>query len=291
MRVEATSLPDVQLITPVRHGDERGFFSETYVEGRYVAAGITDRFVQGQPRNVSGARHRPRPALADRRQRAGKACPRDARRDLRRRGRYPSLLADLRQMGSGSELSAANWQQLYVPIGFAHGYCTLEPRDEVLYKTSAVYDREAERAVRWDDPAIGITWPAVADPGASIRKRPNLATTGRRIGPVLMRVLVTGADGQVGTGRCNGAAWPRGVELSVQRRATLDIADADAVTAAVATLQPDLIVNAAAYTDVDRAESEAAQAAAANRDGPANLARACAGTRCRTAAHLDRLCL
>ncbi len=60
------------------------------------------------------------------------------------------------------ELSAANWLQLWVPRGFAHGYLTLEPDTEVLYKTDAYYARESDAAIRWDDPALGIAWPQVA---------------------------------------------------------------------------------------------------------------------------------
>ncbi|GIL38735.1 dTDP-4-dehydrorhamnose reductase [Roseiterribacter gracilis] len=90
-----------------------------------------------------------------------------------------------------------------------------------------------------------------------------------------MRVLVTGADGQVGQA-LQRAAWPVNVVVSMQRRTALDITDPKAIEAAVATLQPDLLINAAAYTAVDRAENDAARAFAVNRDGAANLAGVCA---------------
>ena len=59
-------------------------------------------------------------------------------------------------------LSAENWRQLYVPVGFAHGYCTLEPDSEVIYQVSAYYDPACERGLAWDDPAIGVAWPVTA---------------------------------------------------------------------------------------------------------------------------------
>jgi dTDP-4-dehydrorhamnose reductase len=90
-----------------------------------------------------------------------------------------------------------------------------------------------------------------------------------------MRVLVTGADGQVGQALTR-AGWPDGTVVSAQNRTALDITDMAQIKTEVATLQPDLIVNAAAYTAVDRAESETARAEAVNRDGAANLARVCA---------------
>jgi dTDP-4-dehydrorhamnose 3,5-epimerase len=61
-----------------------------------------------------------------------------------------------------AELSADNWQQLWVPVGFLHGYCTLEEDTEVIYKVTAPYDKAAERGVIWDDPALALPWPIAA---------------------------------------------------------------------------------------------------------------------------------
>jgi dTDP-4-dehydrorhamnose 3,5-epimerase len=177
MAFVSTALQDVQLITPVRHGDERGFFSETYVEARYQAAGIPDHFVQDNHAmsaaagTVRGLHWQIGPNAQAKLVRVTRGAIFDVAVDIRRGS--PTF-----GQWVGVELSAANWQQLYVPVGFAHGYCTLEPDTEVLYKTSAVYDREADRGIRWNDPAIGITWPPVADPAllsAKDRISPMLA--------------------------------------------------------------------------------------------------------------------
>lgn len=89
-----------------------------------------------------------------------------------------------------------------------------------------------------------------------------------------MRVLVTGANGQVGR-ELAAATWPAQTELEVHGRDTLDIADRASVEDRVAAARPDVVINAAAYTAVDKAEEEPEAAFRANRDGPANLARAC----------------
>ena len=90
--------------------------------------------------------------------RARQAGARSARRGLRRRRRHPPILADFGRW-VGEELSAENHRQLWIPAGFAHGFLALSEGAEFLYKTTDFYHRAAERAVRWDDPAIGIAWP------------------------------------------------------------------------------------------------------------------------------------
>ena len=158
MIVEPTAIPDVLLITPPRFLDDRGFFSETWSERRFAEAGIPDRFVQDNhahsaDRGVVRGLHL-------------QIAPSEQGKLIRVvRGSIWDVAVDIR-LGSPSYLrhacvvlSAQNWQQLWIPVGHLHGYCTLEPDTEVIYKVTAPWDRQAERGVLWNDPALEIPWP------------------------------------------------------------------------------------------------------------------------------------
>lgn len=158
MKVERLAIPDVLLIEPTRHGDSRGFLSEVWSRRAMAAHGLDPDFVQDNhaysaARFVLRGLHFQRPPSAQ-----GKLV-RVAR------GAILDVAVDIRH-GSptygrhvAAELSAANWRQIWVPRGFAHGYCTLEPDTEVLYKADAPYDSAADAGIAWDDPALGIAWP------------------------------------------------------------------------------------------------------------------------------------
>ena len=158
MQVEDTAIPAVKIVTPKKHGDARGFFSEVYNRPAFEAAGIHLNFVQDNHAFSAAVGTLARTALPDAAVRPGQAPPRDA-------GRILDVAVDIRRSSPtfgrhvAVELSAENWRQLLVPIGFAHGYVTLEPDTEVLYKTTAVYSPANDRGVAWDDPDIGIAWP------------------------------------------------------------------------------------------------------------------------------------
>jgi dTDP-4-dehydrorhamnose 3,5-epimerase len=156
--VRPLALPEILEIVPARHGDHRGFFSEVYVAPALAAQGIDTIFVQdnhsfsAEAGVLRGLHYQAPPA---------------AQAKLVRviRGAIYDVAVDIR-LGSptfghwvGLTVSAEAWNQILVPEGFAHGFVTLEPATEVLYKTSAPYSPAHDRGIRWDDPAIGVDWP------------------------------------------------------------------------------------------------------------------------------------
>ena len=161
MKVERLAIADIVLITPARYGDARGFFSETYSARRYREIGITTAFVQdnhslsAHAGVVRGLHCQIAPSVQGKLVRVVKGAVWDVAVDIRRGsptfGRWV-----------GTELSAENWCQMWVPGGFLHGFCTLEPDTEVIYKVTADYDPAAERGVIWNDPALALPWPVSA---------------------------------------------------------------------------------------------------------------------------------
>jgi dTDP-4-dehydrorhamnose 3,5-epimerase len=150
-----------KLITPRRFGDDRGWFVETYNRRAFAALGIEDEFRQDNhsySREVGVLRG------------LHFQAPPEAQAKLVRcsRGRIWDVAVDIRN-GSptygqwvAAELSPRNGRQIYVPVGFAHGFVTLEPDTEVQYKASALYAPASEGGVIWDDPDLGLPWPTPA---------------------------------------------------------------------------------------------------------------------------------
>ena len=146
----------VQLIDPVRHGDARGWFTEVYSERAYAARGIDVRFVQDN-HSLSASRYTLRGLHFQ--------TPPHGQDKLVRciRGRILDVAVDVRA-GSptygkwvAAELSAENGRQLFVPVGFAHAFLTLEEDCEVTYKVSDLYAPQCDGGIRWD--SVGIDWP------------------------------------------------------------------------------------------------------------------------------------
>lgn len=158
MEVRRLAIPDVILVTPPRFADSRGWFSEAWNATRFAEAGISGRFVQDN-QSFSAARGTIRGLHCQ----VGAAAQGKLVRVLA--GRIWDVAVDLRR-GSphfgchvAAELSAGNGAQLWIPTGFLHGFCTLEPATEVLYKVTAPYDRAAERGVVWNDATLALPWP------------------------------------------------------------------------------------------------------------------------------------
>jgi len=169
MDVHPTIIPDVKIITPRRFSDDRGFFSETYNMRTLHEAGIALDFVQdnhslsARKGTLRGLHFQAPPMAQDKLVRVTRGAVLDVAVDIRRDsptfGRHVAV-----------ELSAENWRQLLVPIGFAHAFCTLEPDTEVLYKVTNYYSAEHDAGIAWDDPDLAIDWP-VADPVLSDKDR------------------------------------------------------------------------------------------------------------------------
>ena len=162
MKAERLAIPDVILLEPPRYADARGFFSETYVYSGAVAAGIEACFVQDnhslsvERGTIRGLHCQIVPSPQGKLVRCVRGAIWDVAVDIREGspscGKHVSAI-----------LSAENWQQLWIPEGFLHGFCTLEPMSEVIYKVTAPYDRAAERGVIWNDPHLALPWPVRDD--------------------------------------------------------------------------------------------------------------------------------
>jgi dTDP-4-dehydrorhamnose 3,5-epimerase len=152
----------VRLIRPKRFGDSRGWFAEVYSEKAFNELGINDHFVQdnhslSRPIGTLRGLHYQTPPFGQ------------AKLVRCVRGRIFDVAVDIRR-GSptygrwvGAELSAEKGEQLYLPIGFAHGFLTLEADSEVCYKVSAVYSPANDGGIRWNDPDVAIAWPLSPD--------------------------------------------------------------------------------------------------------------------------------
>jgi dTDP-4-dehydrorhamnose 3,5-epimerase len=156
MRVIETALPEVRVLEPTVHRDNRGFFLESFRADQLQAVGISETFVQDNhsrsvARTLRGLHwqwRRPQAKLI----RVVAGAIFDVVVDIRRQspgfGRWV-----------GVNLSSDDFRQLYVPIGFAHGFCVLTETADIEYKCSDYYDPASEAGLRWDDPAVGINWP------------------------------------------------------------------------------------------------------------------------------------
>jgi dTDP-4-dehydrorhamnose 3,5-epimerase len=178
LMIEALYIPEVKIVRPARHSDARGFFSETYNKRSFQAAGIVEEFVQDNHSlsplrgTVRGLHFQIPPAAQAKLVRVVRGAIFDVAVDIRANsptfGQFVSTV-----------ISAQDWNQIYIPVGFAHGFATLEPDTEVLYKVSDYYSSAHDKGLSWNDPAIGIPWPVT--PSEALlsnkdRSHPGLAT-------------------------------------------------------------------------------------------------------------------
>ena len=154
---EPLEIPDVIRITPARHGDHRGFFSETYRASAFEDAGIRDVFLQDNharsTRGVLRGLHYQAPPRAQ------------AKLVRVIHGEVFDVAVDFRAgsptfgQWAGGVLSGEDWVILYIPVGFAHGYVCVSESADLVYKVSNEFDAALDGGIAWDDPVIGIPWP------------------------------------------------------------------------------------------------------------------------------------
>jgi dTDP-4-dehydrorhamnose 3,5-epimerase len=158
LEIRSLVIPDVKLIRAKRHSDARGYFSETYQRADFTAQGLDHDFLQdnqsssAKPGTIRGL-HFQRPPFAQ------------AKLVRVLHGRIFDAVVDLRRFSPtfgkhvAVELSGEDNEQILVPAGFAHGFCTLEPNTVVFYKVDQVYSAAHDSGLNWADPKLGIAWP------------------------------------------------------------------------------------------------------------------------------------
>lgn len=176
-RVE-TAIPDLVLLEATAHGDDRGFLLESFREAEWAEHGVAGPFVQEN--HSRSSKHILRGLHFQ-------TSPGQAKLVRCVRGAIWDVAVDLRpdsptyKNWEGYELSDENHRQLFVPVGFGHGFCVLSDLADVAYKLTSVYDPATEAGIRWDDPEVGVEWP-VGDPQLSERDK---------VAPILAEIEAT----------------------------------------------------------------------------------------------------
>ena len=158
MEILETDIPDVKIIRPKKFGDHRGFFSETYNKKILAEYGIDLDFVQDnhslsvEKGVIRGLHYQTPPYAQDKLVRVIRGSILDVAVDIRKDS--PTYGKHIKAI-----ISANDWNQILVPIGFAHGFCTLEPDTEVIYKVTNYYSPENDAGIYWNDEELGIEWP------------------------------------------------------------------------------------------------------------------------------------
>jgi dTDP-4-dehydrorhamnose 3,5-epimerase len=177
MEITLLDIPSVLLFTPRHIGDERGYFAETFRADVFAQECGDWTFVQdnesrsAKAGTVRGLHFQSEPHAQGKLVRCTAGALFDVAVDIRKGS--PTF-----GQWVGETLTPENGRQLWVPPGFAHGFCSLEPDTVICYKVTGYYSAECDKGLAWDDPAIGVIWPGVADPetlSAKDRKQPALA--------------------------------------------------------------------------------------------------------------------
>ena len=162
MEIMSLKIPDVKIFTPQKISDERGFFSETYNREKFLSNQIDINFVQDnhslslENGVIRGLHFQIPPYDQDKLVRVVSGSILDVAVDLRESS--PTFGHHVKAV-----ISVEEWNQILVPVGFAHGFCTLESNTEVIYKVSNYFSPEHDKGLRWNDPSLGIEWPVSED--------------------------------------------------------------------------------------------------------------------------------
>jgi dTDP-4-dehydrorhamnose 3,5-epimerase len=165
LKISSLAIPDVKVITPQKFGDDRGWFSEVYSRRALAELGIDVQFVQenesfsSKSGTIRGLHLQSPPFAQDKLIRVIQGAVWDVAVDIRVGSpTYGEWVAEV--------IGAALGNQIFVPKGFAHGFCTLEPDTQVVYLVSNYYSRPHDAGIRWNDPVLAVGWPAEADPSS-----------------------------------------------------------------------------------------------------------------------------
>lgn len=173
MDIQTTPIQDLYVFTPVLHEDARGSLYESFSQTRFEeATGLSVPFVQDN--HTSSHLH----VLRGMHYQTGTPQAKLVRVAY---GSVFDVCVDLRRASPtygqwyGTELSAANRKQMFIPQGFAHGFLTLSPESQIIYKLSELYDPARQHCLKWDDPAIAIKWPLTAPPLLSAKDEAGIS--------------------------------------------------------------------------------------------------------------------
>lgn len=272
-----TKLKGVYIVEPNAIGDNRGWFMETYNKGEFDKAGLNYTFVQdnqsfsAQKGILRGLHFQNRPMAQAKLVRCTSGAILDVAVDIRKG-------SDTYLQWVAVELSQENKRQLMIPRGYAHGFVTLGDNVMVQYKVDNLYSKECDRGIQWKDDSIGVEW-GIESPILS-QKDINSPLLKDSDANFTIKVLVTGYKGQLGYDlikRLEAEGYEcLGVDID-----EFDITDYEKTRDFITHYDPDVVVNCAAYTAVDKAEENKEQCYNINVIGSENIAKVCQEIDCK----------